>query len=79
MKQSVGKKLTSVQESIINLIMDKPNITQPQMANMLNITERTIRNHLKYLIDNSYIKRVGSKKTGKWVINRGLGGKKSER
>lgn len=62
--------LTSVQESIIKLIMDKPNITQPQMANMLNVTERTIRNHLKYLIDNNYIKRVGAKKNGEWIINR---------
>ena len=70
--------LTNVQESIIKLIMDKPNITQPQMANMLNVTERTIRNHLKYLIDNNYIKRVGSKKTGEWVVNRDIGGKNHE-
>lgn len=70
-KQKVNiDNLTSVQESIIKLIMDKPNITQPQMANMLNVTERTIRNHLKYLIDNNYIKRVGAKKNGEWVINR---------
>lgn len=66
--------LTSVQESIIKLIMDKPNITQPQMAKMLNVTERTIRNHLKSLIANDLIKRVGSKKTGEWVINKNLGG-----
>ena len=70
--------LTSVQESIIKLIMDKPNITQPQMANMLNVTERTIRNHLKYLIDNNYIKRVGSKKTGEWIVNGKIGGKNHE-
>lgn len=70
--------LTSVQESIIKLIMDKPNITQPQMANMLNVTERTVRNHLKYLIDNNYIKRVGSKKTGEWAINKNIGGKNHE-
>lgn len=76
-KQKVNaNNLTNVQESIIKLIMDKPNITQPQMANMLNVTERTIRNHLKYLIDNNYIKRVGSKKTGKWVVNQDIGGGK---
>ncbi len=68
--------LSNVQESIIKLIMDKPNITQPQMAKMLNVTERTIRNHLKYLIDNNYIKRVGAKKNGEWVINKDFGGSK---
>jgi len=60
--------LTRVQEGIIGLISDKPNITQMEMANLLNVTERTIRNHIKYLIDNNYIKRVGSDKKGKWII-----------
>ena len=60
--------LTNVQENIIKLIMDKPTITQPQMANMLGVNERTIRNHLKGLIDNNYITRVGSKKNGQWKV-----------
>lgn len=61
--------LTTLQENIIKLIMDKPNITQPQMANMLGVNERTIRNHLKHLIEYNYIIRVGAKKNGEWIIN----------
>lgn len=64
--------LSDVQKGIIKLIMDKPNITQPQTANMLGVNERTIRNHLRVLLDSNYIIRVGSKKSGEWkVINRG--------
>ena len=32
---------------------------------------------VKYLIDNNYIKRVGAKKKGEWIINRDIGGKKT--
>jgi len=60
--------LTDVQEGIVKLVMDKPNITQPQMANMLGVNERTIRNHLRGLLDSNYIIRIGSKKSGEWKV-----------
>ena len=51
--------------------MDRPNITQDEMANLLGVTSRTIRNHIKYLVDNDYIKRIGADKKGRWeVINK---------
>ena len=39
-----------------------------ELANMLNVTERTIRNNLKYLIENDYVIRIGSDKKGEWRI-----------
>lgn len=60
--------LTKVQEEIIDLINDRPTITQEQMATLLGVTSRTIRNHIKYLVDNNYIERVGADKNGKWII-----------
>ncbi len=65
-------ELTTVQIEIIRLIEDTPNITQDEMANLLGVTARTIRNHIKFLVDNEYIKRIGADKNGKWiVINKG--------
>lgn len=61
-------ELTKVQEEIIDLIKDSPKITQSQMANLLGVTSRTIRNHIKYLVDNKCIKRIGADKNGKWII-----------
>lgn len=60
--------LTKVQEGIIGLIEDKPYITQDEMAKLLGVTSRTIRNHIKYLVDNDYIKRIGADKNGKWEV-----------
>ena len=61
-------ELTSVQEGIIGLILDRPNITQEEMSNLLGVTSRTIRNHIKYLVDNDYIVRIGADKNGKWKV-----------
>ena len=38
------------------------------MANLLGVTSRTIRNNIKVLVENNYIKRVGADKNGKWIV-----------
>ena len=60
--------LTSIQEGIIKLIYDNPYITQEEMAKLLGITSRTIRNHIKHLVENDYIERIGADKNGKWNV-----------
>lgn len=69
-KRITYSNLTKVQEGIISLIEDRPNITQEEMANLLGVTSRTIRNHIKYLVDNDYIKRIGADKNGKWIVTK---------
>jgi len=70
--QNINKKtysnLTKVQEDIMKLIEGRANITQEEMAHLLGVTSRTIRNHIKYLVENEYIRRSGADKNGKWVI-----------
>lgn len=70
-KKITYSNLTKVQEGIIGLIEDRPNITQEEMSNLLGVTSRTIRNHIKYLVDNDYIKRIGADKNGKWIVTKG--------
>ena len=38
------------------------------MSNLLGVTSRTIRNHIKFLVQNKYIKRIGADKNGKWIV-----------
>lgn len=64
--------LTKVQEGIISLIEDRPSITQEEMAKLLGVTSRTIRNHIKYLVDKEYIIRIGADKNGKWTVTKGV-------
>ena len=61
-------ELTNIQMGIIKLIEATPNITQAEMANLLGVTSRTIRNNIKFLVDNEYIKRIGADKNGKWIV-----------
>ena len=60
--------LSKMEESIIKLILDRPNITQAEMAAFLNLTPRMVRYHLSELVNNGYIKRIGAKKNGKWIV-----------
>lgn len=60
--------LSKIEESIVKLILDRPTITQAEMAALLNITSRMVRYHLSGLVNNGYIKRVGPNKKGKWVV-----------
>lgn len=62
-------ELNNIQKGIIGLMLDRPKITQDEMSNLLGVTPRTIRNHIKYLIDNDYIERTGANKNGKWIVN----------
>ena len=64
--------LTKVQGGIISLIEDRPSITQEEMAKLLGVTSRTIRNHIKYLVDKEYITRIGADKNGKWAVTKGV-------
>ncbi len=61
--------LSKVQENIIKLILERPNITQAEMATKLNITSRMIRYHISELVENGYIKRIGPNKRGKWIVS----------
>ena len=63
-------ELNNIQKGIIGLMLDRPKITQEEMSNLLGVTPRTIRNHIKYLIDNHYVERTGANKNGKWIVNR---------
>lgn len=50
--------------------MDKPNITQEELARLLDVNKRTIIRNFKVLLEEKYIKRVGANKNGYWEINK---------
>ena len=67
-----NSELNNLQRGIIELMLDSPKITQDEMSNLLGVISRTIRNHIKYLIDNNYIKRNCTNKNGKRSVNRSI-------
>lgn len=67
-----NENLNKLQKSIIKLIMDNPNITQEELARLLDVNKRTIIRNFKGLLDKKYIERVGANKNGQWKINRNM-------
>lgn len=61
-------KQETTQNKILNLIKEKPNITQIEMAEKLKITRDGIAYNIKILKDNGIIDRIGSTKNGTWQI-----------
>lgn len=49
-------------------MLDRPNRTQEEMLNLLGVTSRTIRNQIKYLVENYYIEKIDADKNGKWIV-----------
>lgn len=62
--------LSKMEESIIKLMLDRPTITQSEMSILLNVTPRMIRYYISALVNDGYIKRTGSNKKGKWIVNK---------
>ena len=55
-------------DAIIALIKQKPDITQKEIAQELNISREKVKYHIFLLKDKNIITREGSNKTGKWKI-----------
>ena len=62
-------KEESPQNQILFTIKSRPEITRNELETLLNRSQGSINHHLLQLIRKGIIKREGSKKTGKWIIN----------
>lgn len=62
------KNLLSDREYILILIKDNPSLTQIDLAETMNTYKRKIQMLMKQLTEEGVIKRLGSKKTGSWII-----------
>ncbi len=68
LKNTQKSTLKNTQKTIIEIIMNYPNVTIPQVAQKLNLNPRGIAKHFKALQDKGFIRRVGPDKGGHWEI-----------
>ena len=64
----VNGGVSSLQKQILDLIGQNPHITTAEIADQTGTPRRTVENNLKKLKERGIISRVGSDKTGNWVI-----------
>lgn len=60
--------LSNMQQEILNIIIEKPNATQSDIAKKLEISRQSVATNIKELKDNNVITRIGANKKGYWKI-----------
>jgi ATP-dependent DNA helicase RecG len=53
---------------ILDLLKLNPNLTIPELAQELFLTERAVQKTLKKLQETNQLKRIGSKRAGSWEV-----------
>ncbi len=65
---NVPVKISSNGKKIIDILKENPHITTAQMAEQIGVSDKTIKRAVSELKDAGLIERVGSNKTGYWVV-----------
>nr|WP_318384559.1 Fic family protein [uncultured Enterobacter sp.] len=60
--------LTATESAVLALLQNKPTHTAATLAEMLNVTVRTVERNLKSLQAKGKLKRHGVPKAGKWIV-----------
>ena len=60
--------ISKTEKGILGLLVSNNAETADSMAEHLSVTKRTIERALKSLQDKGYIRRVGSKRAGSWLV-----------
>lgn len=69
-KEEAEIKLTAIEEAVYRFIKANLRLSKAELARRSHKSERTIQRAIASLIENGYIRRVGSNKTGYWEIIR---------
>ena len=62
------KEKLSTKEKVFNIIAENKNITRLELASIIGVSEKAIKQHLANLKKEGVLKRVGSTKSGYWKV-----------
>ena len=70
-KKNVGINvgINKTEKSVLSLLISNSEITADEMATELGLTRRTVERTLVSLRKKGKIERIGSNKSGKWIID----------
>ena len=64
-----GKNGSGTSEKILNLILERPDITLAELSRQTGRTERAVSYNIRKLQDEGRLTRVGGRKQGYWQVN----------
>ena len=62
------KIMMTDREHILLLLRENPSLTQAELSEKMNNSRRSVQMLMKELLDEGVIERIGSKKTGSWLV-----------
>ncbi len=60
--------ITEIENRILDLVREEPNISQASMADKLNVSTNHIKYYVRVLIKKGLLSRKGNNRSGVWVI-----------
>jgi len=64
-----GKNGSGTSEKILNLILERPDITLAELSRQTGRTERAVSYNIRKLQDEGRLTRVGGRKSGSWQVS----------
>ncbi len=68
LSEKLSDKLSDKEQKTLELLLDDPGYTSPQIAEKLNVSRVSVTKYLKSLKEKGFIERVGSDRKGYWRI-----------
>lgn len=65
----VTDNVTDREKQALQLLIEDPGYTMPQLAEKMTVSRKTVAGYLKSLKEKGVIKRVGTTRSGHWEIN----------
>ncbi len=62
-------KLSDRERQLLQQLRREPDLTRRELAEVMQCSESTVKRILQRLSERKVLRRIGSRKTGEWVIN----------
>ena len=70
LSDKLSDKLSEKEQKTLELLIEDPGYTSPQIAEKLNVSRVSVTKYLKSLKEKGLIERIGSDRKGYWRITR---------
>ena len=68
LNETLNEALTEKQKLLLDILRNNPTITQKEIVESASLSRSTVQRTVKELTEMGRLKRVGSKKTGSWIV-----------
>ena len=68
LNETLNEALTEKQKLLLDILRNNPTITQKEIVESASLSRSTVQRTIKELTEMGRLERVGSKKTGSWIV-----------